>query len=221
MTAPRYEAVWARNMIDAALTENNIPIKISGGVFYGQCMQNMLEKAIEGGIELAVTIDSDSIFTAADLARLVQVAIQNDEMDAVAAMQSRRGKAGPLFTKGGESRVYFEGRPLQVSTAHFGLTAIKLDKLKDIPKPWFHSIPNEDGSWLHDAVDDDIYFWRQWKDAGRTVYVDNGCSIGHLEEMVAIIDDNGKHQFMYPNDWLKTVKNISGEYEKPKLEAVK
>ena len=36
MTLPRYENVYCRNVIDAALREIGIPLQTAQGVFYGQ-----------------------------------------------------------------------------------------------------------------------------------------------------------------------------------------
>jgi hypothetical protein len=98
--------------------------------------------------------------------------------------------------------VEFNGQPVKVDTAHFGLTAIKLDRLKDVPKPWCWSTPTEDGLWEDgQKTDEDIYFWRQWQKHGRTIYVDGSVNIGHMEEMVSGFDETGKHMYCYPNEW--------------------
>lgn len=201
MTTPRHEITWARNVIEAALKRAGIPLVVSQGVFYGQCMQRMFVDAITAGVELAITVDFDSIFTAQDVKTLMQTALSHDYIDAVASLQSRRGSGYPLFNIGEASKVQFEGKPLRVNTAHFGLTAIKLDRLKDIPKPWFWCKPDENGDWTDAKVDDDIYFWRKWHEYGRSVYVDAGVSIGHMEEMIATFDENGQHKFVYPGEW--------------------
>jgi len=148
-TVPRYVANWPTNIINSAFNKCGIPIVTSGGVFYGQCMQRMLEDAVEAGIDIAVTVDFDSVFRPDQLRQLIDVIVNSDHIDALAALQSRRGAAQPLFNPDGEyevgkvCEVAFEGEPLKVSTAHFGLTAIKLARLKDVPKPWFFSKPNE------------------------------------------------------------------------------
>lgn len=202
MTAPRYESTWARNMIESALKEAGIPLVISQGVFYGQCMQRMLEDAVDAGVEIAITVDFDSIFTADDVKYLLSQ-MRDEKYDALAALQSRRSMPYPLFTKGVSQAVEFNGEPIEVSTAHFGLTAINLKKLAKVEKPWFFSLPDEDGSWGEGKTDDDIHFWRQWAKAGNKVFVDAALSIGHMEEMIAYFDENGKHQFRYPNDWFE------------------
>lgn len=202
MTAPRYECVWVRNKIDIALQQAGVPLTVSGGVFYGQCMQLMLEDAIEKGIDLAVTVDFDSVFRPDDVRRLLGMATSREDIDALAALQCRRSMKFPLFTIGQEREVVFDGSPVKVDTAHFGLTVIKLDRLKDIPKPWFWCKPNAAGRWASDKIDDDIYFWHNWKENGRSVWVDPTANIGHLEEVVTQFNcETGDHEFIYQNDW--------------------
>src|SRR5687767_14677854 len=129
MTAPRYENTYARNQIERALKSIGIPLTVSGGVFYGQCMQMMLEQLVAvGDVDYAVTIDFDSLFTAKQLQRLLSLIIENDEIDAIAPMQVRRSKLAMLGTiPGGEMvgetrQVVWDGKPIKGTTAHFGLT---------------------------------------------------------------------------------------------------
>ena len=201
MTAPRYECVWSRNVIDHAFKKAGIPIVVSGGVFYGQCMQRMLEDAIDHGIDIAITVDFDSCFTVEHVHRLLSVLYSDPKYDAVAAMQCKRGKQIPLFTVGGQTQVEYQGEPIEVTTAHFGLTAIRLDRLRDVPKPWFWSRPDDNGCWTDAKIDDDIWFWNRFREAGRRVWVDVECRIGHMEEMIAIYDQNLQPTHIYPEQW--------------------
>jgi hypothetical protein len=203
MTLPRYENVYCRNVIDAALLEIGIPLQTAQGVFYGQCMQRLFDRGIKAGIDLAITIDFDSVFTGKDIMKLLQVMANNPHIDACAAMQARRGQHFPLMTISGEKEVVWDGAPLKVSTAHFGLTAIRLNKLAEMPKPWFWSTPGTEGDWEDDSgkIDDDIYFWKAWGACGNSVYVDPNVCIGHMEEMVAIHDQNMQIVHMYPKAW--------------------
>lgn len=203
MTAPRYSNTWARNAIERALRGafGGIHIAVSGGVFYGQCMQNMLEDAVAKGVELAITVDFDSIFNRTHVEKLIETLAANDHIDALAAMQCRRGADFPLCTQWNNTTIEYKGEPIECSTAHFGLTAIRLEKLKHVAKPWFWQQPNEVGEWNGDKTDDDIWFWKQWREAGNSIYVDPGNCIGHLEEMISIYDDNLKMHHIYPKDW--------------------
>ena len=209
MTAPRYENTYARNYIERALRELGIPLTVSGGVFYGQCMQMMLEQLVKAdGIDYAVTIDFDSLFTAKQLQRLISIIAQDDKIDAITGLQVRRGKYAMLGTvDGGEmidgnrKQVVWDGNPIKAKTAHFGLTVIDIRKLADVQKPWFVSEPDENGEWTENKTDDDVWFWRQWEKAGNSIYFDPGVRIGHLEEMVAIHNEHCEPIHVYPSEW--------------------
>jgi len=200
MTAPRHEIVFARNYIEIALRNAGIPLSVSGGVFYGQCMQRALEKAISDGADVAITVDFDSMFTGEDVTRLLSKLVSYD-FDAIASLQCRRGKKYPLMTIAGKTQQVLDGHPFPVATAHFGLTVIDLHKLKEVPKPWFFSQPDDKGEWSADRIDDDIWFWRQWEKAGLSVAIDPCTRIGHLEEVVTYMDEQMQPQSIYPNDW--------------------
>jgi hypothetical protein len=202
MTLPRYCLTLTRNHIDRAFNALGVSIRIKQGVFYGQCMQDLLLNCIDDDVDYAVTIDFDSLFGSKHVKRLLEVCVANPHIDALASLQARRSMPYPLFTCYGQEAVQFEGAPLKVSTAHFGLTAIKIDSLKKCELPLFHGQPGPDGNYDEHRIDDDIWFWKQWAKAGNSVYVDSGCSIGHAEEMIAYYDKDGKHQFTYPNEFI-------------------
>lgn len=202
MTAARYECTFARNYIERALHACGIPLSVSGGVYYGQCMQIMLQQLVDhGGVDYAVTVDGDSLFTPKQLQRLMTIIVQEEQIDALAAMQCRRGMNTMLGTIEGKTSVDYTGYPLKVDTAHFGLTVIDLKKLAKTAKPWFFSMPNENGDWNGSKIDCDIWFWKQWREAGNSVYVDCETRIGHLEEMVSVFDDKMQPKFMHTADW--------------------
>ena len=112
-----------------------------------------------------------------------------------------------MMTIKGQTSVTWDGKPIRVTTAHFGLTAIRLKSLEKMPKPWFHCTPGKDGEWEDDSgkIDDDIYFWQRFGEAGNVVAVDPGVRIGHMEEMIAIHDDNMQVRHMYPKAWRQWV----------------
>ena len=190
MTAPRYESVWARSRIERALHTAGVPLSISGGVYYGQCMQIMLETLLDENVEYALTVDFDSIFTAEHVLRLLSIIVQEDEIDALAAVQPMRGKGRLLGTTGKAEELIWTGSPIRVTAAHFGLTVLDLSRLADMPKPWFHSQPDSNGEWNNGKVDDDVSFWHGWKEAGNTLFLDPGTRLGHLEEVITVFDEN-------------------------------
>ena len=210
MTSPRYGAYMSINTIHAALRSVGIPLTCSGGVYYGQCMQRMMEQVVnDGEANIILTLDGDTMPTGKHINALLSRMAGNPHIDALAALQARRGMAYPLLTVGKETEVQFDGRAVEVTTAHFGLTAIRVESLKKVPKPWFYGKPNDQGEWEHGRIDDDIWFWFEWRKAGNNVHVDPNVSIGHLEEVVAYFDENGQHQFAYPMDYLAMVNKCT------------
>lgn len=201
MTCGRYEAVFARSMIEKALREVGIGLMYSQGVFYGQCMQRMFQNVIDIGADIVLTIDGDSIFKAEHVTRLLNIIVNDEKIDALASLQLRRGKADVLGFHENQTSIVWTGDPVQVTSAHFGLTALRVDKIAKCDKPWFYSQPDENGEWEKNRIDDDIWFWKQWKEAGNSLYLDAGCRIGHLEEMVATFSEDLTPMHVYPGDW--------------------
>lgn len=208
MTAPRYENTYCRNAIQRGLQPLGIPLTVSGGVYYGQCMQKMLEQLCNTDCEYAITIDGDSLFTAAQLQRLLSIIHQEPDIDAITGIQVRRGRPAMLGTVDGgviigddEKKVDWDGSPIKAKTAHFGLTVISIEKLRHVKKPWFVSIPNDKGEWDGDKIDCDVYFWLQWEEAGNSIYIDPHTRLGHMEEMVAIHDESMQPIHIYLSQW--------------------
>ena len=208
MTAPRFELTYSRNWIERALKAANIPLSVSGGVFYGQCMQKMLVQLIEAECDYAITVDFDSLFTGAQVIKLIREIETRPEIDAICGLQVRRGKktmlgtvVGGEDTGNGTKQVAVTNEPIRAETAHFGLTVIDLKKLAAVPKPWFCAVPDANGDWENEKVDDDVYFWKKWAEAGNTIYFDPDVRLGHVEEMVVMHDDNLQPHHIYPNEW--------------------
>jgi hypothetical protein len=206
LTLPRYEAVAARAIIQEALKPHKIDLTTTQGVFWGQCMQRMFQDAVDKNIDWILSLDSDSLFTAKHISQLFELMAANPQIDALAALQCRRGGKYPLLTTGTgipDEHVTIDGRPIKVTTAHFGLTLIRVNSLKEVQKPWFKSEPEPDGNWGDERLDDDIWFWHQWRLAGKNIYVAPSVSIGHLEETVAMFDDEMQAKHIYVHEWRK------------------
>jgi hypothetical protein len=148
-----------------------------------------------------IVIDYDSMFTPKHLHDLLHTLALRPDIDALAALQRRRSDSVPLMAIRGQSSVTVNGDPVKVSSAHFGLTILRMAALQDLPKPWFHSAPNDRGEWNEDRLDDDIYFWRKWEKAGKTLCVAPNVRIGHLQVMVDEYDDNYKPRTVYVSEW--------------------
>jgi predicted SAM-dependent methyltransferase len=189
MSVPRYGSLAARGVMQDALKPFGLNLHTTQGVFWGQCMQRMFEEAVEEGIDWILTLDYDSVFRAEDLDHLFGVLGNNPHIDALAALQCRRANKTPLMTAGKAHNIETDHSPIKVTTAHFGLTLIRADVLATIPKPWFYAEPEKVGTWGDERLDDDIWFWHQWRLAGKTIYVDPECRIGHVEEAVSYFDE--------------------------------
>ena len=177
----------------------NVKLRKHGGAFWGQSMTKVMERVLaEDDADFILTIDYDSVFTPKHLATLMQLVMVYPEIDALAAIQSSRHLTTTLFTvhgKDGEnaptlSRKSLEADTTPVATAHFGLTLIRTAGLRKMSKPWFHSVPSENGDWGDGHVDEDIQFWRRWEQAGLSLHLASRVAIGHAELMARWPDQN-------------------------------
>jgi hypothetical protein len=219
MSMPRL--AFTDNMFSAieGLPSLNIKLRRCTGAYWGQCIERAMEEAMHDDAPDAVlTLDYDSIYTRADVATMMQIMCCHPEIDALAAVQAGRGSVnGRLFTIRGDDGNNVTGVPsdffaddvTKVSTAHFGLTLIRADKLAALPKPWFHDVPAPDGSWGPGRIDADINFWRKWESAGNSLYLSNRVPIGHLELTVlwpAPLGDDTTPMTQPVGDWRENGK---------------
>lgn len=200
------------------------------GVFWGQCMERAFESAVARGCDWILTFDYDTLFTRQHIRSLMQWLKRRPDMDAVAALQCRRGKPFPLMTvmemadessRGKVVAATVDGAPILATTAHFGLTLLRVESLLRLKeKPWFWSKPDANGGWGEGRLDDDIYFWHQWRKAGNTLYVAPDVRIGHVEETVSQFGEDMKVQYMTVGEW--RVKNglQKPEEDKESLEGI-
>lgn len=192
MSMPRLG--FTDNFMSAQTALNKMGIEVNPfvGAFWGQCLERGLEMLSERGYDAILTIDYDTVFTAQNINTLMRLMLLHPEADAICPLQSARGWNSPLMTMvlpdgmdpNKVPKNHFDGDLTQLKTGHFGLTMIRTSALKDLPKPWLWSKPAPDGSWNDGRVDEDIYFWRQWEAAGKTLFNANRVVVGHLELMI-------------------------------------
>lgn len=202
MTLPRLS--FTDNMFCAlsVFPRLGIPLIRSSGVFWDKCIEDLLTQTCDRGFKYAITLDYDSVYTAADVKGLYDLMEAHPEVDALASLQMRRSCQSPLFTLANDEgkalttvdMAVFDEPLLRVNSAHFGLTILRCAALADIPRPWFHHKPDEHGLWIGPQIidgafvggsqDADIAFWAKWKAAGKTLYQANLISAGHLQLMV-------------------------------------
>jgi len=174
-----------------ALQKFRIPIRRATGAYWDQCLQNVLEDCVRDGFDWVLVVDYDTMFTYEDLNHLLVTFREHPDMDALAPLQCRRFSNSKLMTIDGRAVEVVESGWIKVDTAHFGLTLLRTDALRRMPKPWFQSHAAEDGTWrTKGKIDADIDFWNKWKAAGNTLYVDTDVRIGHLQLMVLEFDHN-------------------------------
>jgi hypothetical protein len=72
----------------------------------------------------SLTLDYDTLFTSKHVQHAHRRARQNPQIDAIAALQCRRGRPLPLAVRA-DGQMPLTGGPVQVRTAHFGLTLLR------------------------------------------------------------------------------------------------
>lgn len=225
MTTPRlgFNDMW--NSTIGALPKFGIDLTNVGGAFWDQSLSLVLERALEEGCEYILTLDYDSVFAPGHLARLIELAMLYPEADAIAPLQASRHGGNPLLGLSSATetlsddgamatvdRSAFAVDLLPVRHAHFGLTLIKATALAAMPRPWFLGVPNSEGRWGEGKMDPDIYFWRQWEAAGKTLFVAPKVSIGHLELMVRWMGDELQPLWQAAKDWEASKKAPAGAW---------
>ena len=212
MSLPRL--AWTENMhcILIACKELQMAFARSTGVFWGQCLQRLLEEAIAAKRHrYALVVDYDSVFEASDVVHLRKI-MERHKLHALAAMQAARERDdiltmlddgnGKPMTEIDSSRLADDHWPCL--TAHFGLTLIDLEALAKVPTPFFLGIPMQDGTWGDQRIDDDIYFWRKVRDAGMRCSVTPQVLVGHIQTLCSWVGPDLKPRHQYMKDYLKS-----------------
>lgn len=216
---PRISAVMS--MPRLAFTDNyfavieglgklGVKVQKTTGAFWGQCLTRGIERALEEDQpDFILTIDYDTLFNRGHVEDLVAFA-QHLHLDAVCPIQMSRSTGFPMFVPKDSpegrvemDRTKFDQTLMPLDTGHFGLTLLRASAFQDLPKPWFSAKPDPDGSWHKGRVDDDIYFWHNWKRAGRELHMANRVVIGHLELMAIWPDRNMAPLYQHPSEWSK------------------
>jgi len=212
LSAPRFGPIDHAACCHEALTPLGIRPKIVFGALWGQCLERGLEDIVNEGVDYILTLDYDSVFARSHVEALLRLAAKHPEADAIAATQLKRHDGSPLMsvvTPEGkteqEVRLDELDKPLfPVASAHFGLTLIKAEALKRLPHPWFKGEPNAEGRWDTGKTDDDIWFWRKWREIGNTAFVANRVVIGHMQPTILWPDSHFRPIHQHPSDFWKS-----------------
>ena len=173
----------------SSLFNMRIPLINVQGAFWGQCLERGMQQIIDSGADIILTIDYDTVFTQQDVEGILKLMREHPEASAVIPMQVGRGNRKILTsmkTLSGQPKkdvpvTELEQETIKVASGHFGLTAIRVKDILDIPHPWFHDKPNIDGQWGPGRVDADIWFWKLLEQHGKTALMANRIVVGHLE----------------------------------------
>lgn len=203
---------WAQALMPLGIR----PTKVTGA-FWGQCLQRVCETFVDK-CEYLLTIDYDTFFTKQDLEQLMAMAM-TFQCDAITGLQVKREDGRPMLTMKGMTddhapnwratvpMSWFAEPVQEVDSAHFGCTIISTAALKRTPKPWFQGVPNKQGEWGEGRIDDDIFFWRQFRKAGNRVFISPRVVLGHGEYVVTWPSkDLGKPVFQYTTEFCNTLQ---------------
>ena len=188
MGVRRYEQTASRKIIEDALRAFGINCYTHDGVFWEQGHQSAMEYAVQREVDVVLTIDSDSLFTAGHIRILLNEFISYGA-DAICATQPRRDTHEVLCSTG-DGGLKIGNKPKPVDSGHFGLTLLKVQKIAAMPKPWFLGTPNAEGSWKQGKTDPDIFFWKKWKAEGNTLLITPNVRLGHVMETAWWYDEN-------------------------------
>jgi len=177
-----------------SLPELGLSLIRGDGVFWGQALEGAMLQAIEKhGAKWLLALDYDSIWKTEDIRRLVAlVNAAPGKIDALCPHEWNRQKPSPLWTPvkrpdGALATVTLQdvqGSDLfEIGTGHFGCTLLRVEALLRMPHPWFLPSPNDKGRWDQGKTDDDIYFWRKFRECGGRTFLATKVVLGYLEDI--------------------------------------
>jgi len=210
LSAPRYGPTVHMRYAFKAFQQAKVPYQVGGGAYWHQVLSQILEMQIEHGSKYIITCDYDTIFTYENVMELYRLMEAVPEIDALCALQSKRGNEKvALFGIKNKNGEFVERMPaynmerhvLPITTGHFGLTIFRVEKLNSMPRPWMNSAPNENGIWGEGRVDADINFWHNWQAHGNTLYLAPRVIVGHLQELITWPSHDMTPVFQQVNDF--------------------
>lgn len=209
MSMPRL--AWSDNMqcVADACFKLSMPMVRTTGVFWGQCLQRMIDEACgQQRWKYILTVDYDTVFMPHDVVALRHI-LERNGLHALASLQMARDR-DDLLTQLDDGN----GQPLRSMeatrlleehwpclTSHFGLTLFDIEAIRKVPRPLFLGVPNADGAWGDGRVDDDIYFWHKARAAGMRCSITPQVRVGHLQVMCTWPDSELQPVHQYVRDY--------------------
>ena len=193
----------------SSLFSLGIPMINIQGAFWGQCLERGIQLLIDKGVDVVLTIDYDTVFKQADVEAILQLMNDHPEASAIIPMQTGRGSRKILTsmkTISGQGRkevplTELKADTIKVASGHFGLTALRVKDLLEMPHPWFHDQPNSDNQWGPGRIDADVWFWKLLEKAGKTALLANRIVVGHLELLCTWPDESLQPIHQMPGDF--------------------
>lgn len=209
MSVPRLGFMDNMTCCQQALYSLRIPVINVQGAFWGQCLERGMQQIIDAGVDVILTIDYDTLFNKKDVEEVLRLMYLHPEASAIVPVQRGRGGFPVLVsmkTISGQMRVdvplkELEGETAKIASGHFGLTALRVKDLLDIPHPWFWGQPNNDNQWGPGRIDDDIYFWKKLEQYKKTSLLACRVTVGHLELMAKWPDKEMQPIYQNPSEF--------------------
>lgn len=178
----------AFNAVEVA-SELGMRIRRRTGVFWGQSLTDAMNIVRDAGAEFILTIDYDTPHTPNDIRRIYALMLAYPRADAICGFQMRRNSNQILAAKREADGTLpatvpgytFSQELVRIVSGHFGLTMIRTSSLDLIPKPWFHSVPDDKGEWGEGHIDEDMNFWRKFEAVGCSLFLAPRVPVAHME----------------------------------------
>jgi len=188
-SSPRLSFTDYMHCIMTEIVARGIYLKQGTGVFWSQVLTRGIEDVIEMNGDYILTLDYDTWFRWGHVQNMLTLMEKYPEADAIFPVQMKRETDSPmmgLIDENGERLTQIthdelEKDLLPTTTGHFGLTVFRASSFQKLKKPWFKSEPGPDGSWNDGRIDDDIYFWHNFRECGLKAFVAPNINIGHLQ----------------------------------------
>ena len=180
-----------------AFAKHNVAVTHSYGAYWMQALSEAIKDSYEKFDYIFVT-DYDSLFTEQEVGRLLQQMEDNPKIDAICSLQAGRLVDFLFSVEGGQiSREEMSKELVPVRSGAFGLTIFRSSVFGKLKKPWFRHVPDSNGGWQNnsDKLDADMYFWKNFRECGKQLYLSTKNVIGHLELMVKWPDTNLKGMY--------------------------
>lgn len=192
------------------------PIWRAGGAYWHHGICRLFERAIDERLDYIVAVDYDTIHEPMDALRVVSLLDTREDVGAVFPVQMRRGANEPLFcpmVKQAEApdgthmmaRADFRTALMEAKKGHFGLTAIRVDALRTMKRPFMVEQPGE--NYGDDRIDADVAFWPSMHAAGWRTCMAPSVVVGHLQEFVTWPTNDMRTLHQNAEEWYATGKS--------------